>query len=300
MNVNDLQINISQSNNAPSNDSQTNRARNYRSLPATGGDSSIGVQTPEGIEFALHPAGLPIRACAWAIDVAAQGVVIFIVILISEFMAIINQSISGGWFMLILIFALNWFYYTGFEIFWRGQSLGKRFMGIRVVRSDGSPVNPGASFLRNLLRFADSFMFLYLIAAVCMLASPAFRRIGDWVADTIVVYTAAARVPGRFTPPALRQSGMPWLANVPKITPSQKLGLEEKQAVLSFARRYPLLGKARADEIAALWTAKLNCSPQSLQASQKNNSAEEKNGGEKIKSDSAYLLGIAHTLGGSQ
>jgi len=246
----------------------------------TGNDSSLGVQTPEGIEFALYPAGFLIRACAWIIDILFQGTLMIAVIIIAEVFTVV----LGFWFSLILIFLLDWFYHTGFEVFWRGQSPGKRFMGIRVVRSDGSPLNPGASFLRNLLRFADTFLFLYLIAFLCMLVSPAFRRFGDWVADTLVVYTAAARVPGRFTSPALRRPGMPWLADVPMVSPARKLDYEEKQAILSFARRYPLLGKARADEIAGIWAAKLRGGPLP--------------GSEAEPSDSAYLLGIAHTLGG--
>ena len=244
----------------------------------SGSDSSLGVQTPEGIEFALYPAGFLIRACACVIDISIQGALL-IAILIAT--AVFERAL-GVWFSLILIFILDWFYHTVFEVFWRGQSPGKRFMGIRVVRPDGSPVNPGASFLRNLLRFADTFMFLYLIAFICMLFSPAFRRIGDWVADTLVVYTAHARTPGRFMSPALKRAAMPWLSGVPMISPCRKLRYEEKQAVLSFARRYPLLGRARADEIAGIWAGKLrgDAAPETGQP------------------DSIYMLGIAHTLDG--
>ena len=248
----------------------------------TGNDSSLTVQTPEGIEFALYPAGFLIRACAWAVDALIQGTLMIAILITGE---ILLWGL-GFWFSLILIFVLDWFYHTAFEVFWRGQSPGKRFMGIRVVRADGSPVNPGASFLRNLLRFADTFMFLYLIAFVCMLVSPAFRRFGDWVADTLVVYTDTARSPGRFMAPALRRSAMPWLADLPITHASRKLGYEEKQAILSFARRYPLLGKARADEIAEIWTAKLR-GAESLGAKT-----------ETEPRGSDYLLGIARTLGG--
>jgi len=247
----------------------------------TGNDSSLRVQTPEGIEFVLYPAGFLIRACAWAIDAFIQGILIIAIRIILE----IYGRAVGIWFFLILLFILDWFYHAAFEVFWRGQSPGKRFMGIRVVRSDGSPVNPGASFLRNLLRFADTFMFLYLIVFICMLVSPAFRRFGDWVADTLVVYTATARSPG--ISPALRRPGMPWLAGLPAVYPARKLDYEEKQAILSFARRYPLLGKARADEIAGIWTA-------GLRGAEETRSADS----EPDTSASACLLGIARTLGG--
>ena len=241
-------------------------------------DSSLGVQTPEGIEFVLYPAGLYIRACAWAIDGFIQGTLMLTIIITAG----IFSQVLGFWFSLILLFVLDWFYHTAFEVLNKGQSPGKRIMGIRVVRGDGSPVNPGASFLRNLLRFADTFMFLYLIALICMLVSAGWRRLGDWVGDTLVVYTSYARAPGRFSAPALRRPSLPWLADIPMAYPSRPLDYEEKQAVLSFARRYPLLGKARADEIAAPWAARL------------------KDDSEADVSPSTYLLGIAHTIGGAQ
>jgi hypothetical protein len=223
----------------------------------------------------------------------------------------ILTELLGFWFLLLLFFALDWFYHTAFEVLCRGQSPGKRLMGIRVIRGDGSPVNPGASFLRNLLRFADTFMFLYLIAFICMLVSPGFRRLGDWVADTLVVYTDNARSPGSFTSPILRRPEMPWLADVPMAAPSRKLNYEEKQALLMFARRYPLLGKARADEIARLWVGEPESHGRTaLESGEEPHpvargwSEEAENlRSEKVDDSeaeaSAYLLGIAHTLGGA-
>jgi len=256
--------------------------KKFGSSPA---DSALPVQTPEGIEFILYPAGLLIRACAWAIDCFFQGAVLIVIV-------IAGSLTLGPWFFLILIFVLDWFYHTAFDVFCRGQSPGKRIMGIRVVRGDGSPVNPGASFLRNLLRFADTFLFLYLIAFLCMIVSPGFRRFGDWVADTLVVYTANTRLPARFSSPVLGRSGMPWLEDFPVVFPSGKLSYEEKQAILMFARRYPLLGKARSDEIAAIWAAR-------LKAGISTGSDGETGITDAFEtSASAYILGIARTLGG--
>ena len=252
-------------------------------------DSLLGVQTPEGIEYVLYPAGIIMRACAWAIDCVIQGIFLLAIIITAG----ILSDVLGMWFILILIFALDWFYHTAFEVLCRGQSPGKRLMGIRVVRRDGSPVNPGASFLRNLLRFADSFMFLYLIAFICILVSPGFRRLGDWIADTLVVYNDNTRSPGRFTSPVLRRSTMPWLEDVPLVTPSRKLDYEERQAILMFARRYPLLGKARADEIARIWVGTLQGG-----GALKFGTAESPDSEAEV-SASAYLLGIAHTLSGA-
>ena len=242
-----------------------------------GNDSAVAVQTPEGIAFLLHPAGILVRGCAWAIDTCIQGVLIAVLQII---MWGSGQEL-GYWFLLLLAFVVNWFYHCAFEIFGRGQSLGKRIMGIRVVCSNGSPINPGASFLRNLLRFADAFMGLYLIAFVCMAISPGFRRLGDWVADTLVVYVAESRS-RKGLASHMKRSETPLFANIAKRAPVRKLGYEEKQAILAFASRYPLLGKARADEVARLWAGDL-CGRESQQGED---------------SASTCILGVARTLGG--
>ena len=63
-------------------------------------------------------------------------------------------------------------------------------MGLKVVTTSGSPPTLGASMLRNLLRFADFLPFGYLFGVVTCLSNRNFQRIGDLVADTLVVYDA--------------------------------------------------------------------------------------------------------------
>jgi uncharacterized RDD family membrane protein YckC len=211
-------------------------------------DSSLGVETPEGVEFVLFPAGPLIRSCAWGIDQMIQGALMVALMLVSDTL----RGQGGVWVVLILVFCLDWFYHVAWETLCRGQSPGKRIMGLRVVRSGGMPVNPGASFLRNLLRFADTFLFLYPIALVSMTASRGFRRLGDWVGDTLVVYTAQSLSP-RLSGPLLKTP----LSVFPVPAPPVALKGKEKRGLRMFAQRYPLLGKARADEIAGPYAASL-------------------------------------------
>lgn len=67
-----------------------------------------------------------------------------------------------------------------------GQTLGKRICGIRVVKANFSPCGLGAGFLRNLMRIADAF-FYYLVAVIALAASFKWQRVGDLVADTVVI-----------------------------------------------------------------------------------------------------------------
>ena len=240
-------------------------------------DTSLSVQTPEGIEFIIYPAGFLIRACSYAIDLTIQ---LFFIIAAA---ITINSLfvIAGKWLWLLILFAVNWFYHVFCELSFKGQSLGKKILGLRVVRSDGSPINPGASFLRNLLRFADTFLFLYIIALICMSASQGFRRLGDWAADTLVIYTANS-------PSSSRHFDMSWLSRYMMIAPSESLSYDEKQTILMFARRYPLMSKERADEIAKIYT--------DIFRSKEHNEEYSSAG----ISDSEYLLGIAAKLSGER
>jgi uncharacterized RDD family membrane protein YckC len=240
-------------------------------------DSALGVQTPEGIEFVLHPAGLPVRACAYGVDVLIQWFCIGAVYFILGPL----RDLVGFWLLLLIRFAVIWSYHVVCECCFKGQSLGKRIFGIRVVMGSGAPVRAGASFMRNLLRSADAFMFLYLTGLLSVCLSRGFRRIGDWAADTLVVYTSASRPPYRIA------GGMP---GIPVQSPAFPLSYEEKQAVLDFARRCPLLGKARADEIAGDYAACLRTGK-----APRGESGASSEGG---FGSAEYLLGIARGLSG--
>jgi len=231
-------------------------------------DSSIKALTPEGVEFVLFPAGLPVRTLAYAIDKITQWGIIFVTSLIVE---ILGNSI-GIWLALILNFLVDWFYHVICELAFRGQSLGKRITGLRVIKSDGSPVDPSSSFLRNLLRFADTFFFCFPIAFITIAASKGFRRLGDWAGGTLVVYSSLAKNKSVNSLSVLLEKYEPVIAARP-------LSGDEKQAVLNFARRYPLLGEARANEIAAIYAPYLKDETCAL-------------------TDAAFLLGLARKLSG--
>jgi uncharacterized RDD family membrane protein YckC len=223
------------------------------SAPPFSLDSGITAESPEGIEFTLFPAGPLIRSCAWGIDKGIQWILITVISAVSEFF----RNEGGAWLFLLLIFCIDWFYHTLWELLCRGQSPGKLILGIRVIGVDGSPVSAGASFLRNLLRFADTFLFLCPVALTSMLLSRGFRRLGDWAGGTLVVYTAqslAVSSPPEKNPTAAGLS--PEYGGGPAKDWGPLSG-EEKQGILMFLRRYPLLGRARSDEIAAPFAAAL-------------------------------------------
>ena len=68
----------------------------------------------------------------------------------------------------------------------QGATLGKMALGLRVTRTDGSPISLGESIIRNLLRIIDGLL-VYLVGAIFVWTSPLKQRLGDRVAHTVVV-----------------------------------------------------------------------------------------------------------------
>jgi len=68
-----------------------------------------------------------------------------------------------------------------------GQTLGKRLLGLRVMRASGERPGAGAIFLRTLLRLVDALPLLYALGLIVALSTGRRQRIGDLVAGTVVV-----------------------------------------------------------------------------------------------------------------
>jgi hypothetical protein len=75
-----------------------------------------------------------------------------------------------------------------FEIFWKGQTPGKRWARIRVIKESGRAITPFEAITRNLMRAIDLMPSLYGVGVVTMLLNSKHRRLGDYVAGTLVVH----------------------------------------------------------------------------------------------------------------
>jgi len=100
----------------------------------------------------------------------------------------------GQWMMLTWAFVSYWGYPIICEVYFKGRTIGKRAAGIEVLRADGLPVGWRESTLRNLLLVADFLPALYITGLMSMLYDDQFRRIGDIVARTLVVYSEKAQI----------------------------------------------------------------------------------------------------------
>jgi len=194
-------------------------------------DTLRHVETPEGVSLTLRAAGPVPRALAWLVDLAVRGTVLWV-----AFMVLALAGATGTGLSLLLLFAMTWAYPILFEVFWFGQTPGKRLMGLRVVRGDGGPVSWLASITRNLLRTVDMLPLLYAFGLASTLIDRSGRRLGDLVADTLVVYVDPPR--RSLLLPEGEVKAWPFTLRV-----------EEQQALVSFAERSRGLSEARQCEL---------------------------------------------------
>jgi uncharacterized RDD family membrane protein YckC len=99
---------------------------------------------------------------------------------------------GGGWFYLGLLWGMSMLVINGILAYRNGQSIAKKWLGIKDVRTDGSRVSFARIFwLRNVLNSCISFIpvigGIYGLIDVLFIFGSAKRCIHDYIADTIVV-----------------------------------------------------------------------------------------------------------------
>ncbi len=167
------------------------------------------VETPEQIRINYSIAGIGSRFYAAFVDIAVLIPLICIgVYVIIRTHAVLDENF-GNWLVAITsiaIFALIWGYYIAFEITTNGQSPGKRALGLRVIKTNGYPINFSDSAIRNLVRIIDFLPFCYGAGLVAMLFNKNWQRLGDLAAGTLVVKEDAVASPNPVHPPTIQKS----------------------------------------------------------------------------------------------
>ncbi len=161
-------------------------------------DEYLDINTPENVVFGYQVAGIGSRFLAALIDtiliVILQIVVYLTLLLIIANLANLDDLTSDSnisWLAAIfglIGFAFLWGYYIFFELLWNGQSPGKRRIGLRVIRQDGTPISAAEAVIRNLVRIIDFLPLYYGVGVISMFIDGKARRLGDLAAGTLVVY----------------------------------------------------------------------------------------------------------------
>ena len=159
--------------------------------------NTIKIETPESVELEFALAGVGSRAVALIIDYVILSFSLLLIFWFSiyvlsqlsqlEMWASVDTATIQLWVLAIaglILFAVYIGYFVGFETAWYGQTPGKRYAKIRVIQDDAQPVRIFQTTLRSLLRPVDDIMF---IGFFCILFTRKEKRLGDWLAGTLVV-----------------------------------------------------------------------------------------------------------------
>ncbi len=148
---------------------------------------ALRIRTPEGITFSFQLAGPVIRGLAWIVDFLAIIAVSRGLGILAELAGLISADIAGA-VSTLGYFVVSIGYGVASEWLWRGQTLGKRLVNLRVMDAQGLRLQFHQILIRNLLRFVDMLPVAYLVGGLSCLLSRKAQRLGDIAANTVVVH----------------------------------------------------------------------------------------------------------------
>jgi uncharacterized RDD family membrane protein YckC len=183
--------------------------------------------TGEAVVLELRLAKLASRSLAVAIDVAVQlALFLFGTLVLAGTVSFVDDSLAAAIGLLFYV-AVILGYPVAFETLTKGRSLGKLALGLRVVREDGGPIQFRHALVRGLLSVVEIWATFGAVALITSLASAQGRRVGDFLAGTVVIHE---RVPVRSAPVALMPPALAgWAARLDLSRVPDDLALAARQ-----------------------------------------------------------------------
>lgn len=156
--------------------------------------NDLVVRTPEGITFSYALASPVTRFLALIVDICCVTALISLVRLIVYLLSVVSLDV-GMAVSVLVFFVLQIGYSIACEWLWRGQTVGKRVLRLRVMDARGLRVQFSQIAIRNLLRAVDGLPMLYLLGGIVAWCNPKTQRLGDIAANTVVVRTPKIEQP---------------------------------------------------------------------------------------------------------
>ena len=225
--------------------------------------NEVTITTPEHVPIRLEPAGAGSRFLATMMDT-------FLITAVSSVLGFAFGLLlpRGIAFALIITanFLLTWGWHVFFEVRKQGRTPGKRALRLRVIDARGLPVSLYQSLVRNIVRAIDFAPAFYGFAALVTMITPSRRRLGDLVADTLVVRDAQPLTyKGQFA--SDRRHNPLRTPRVLRLV-RHKISLEEREFLLTLCLRADRMSpEARYDlmeEVAGVYRAELGLEADSI------------------------------------
>ncbi len=150
--------------------------------------NTIKIRTTQNVEVEYPMASLGDRIIAHLID----SVVYFIWAMLVA-LALNKTGMNEKFLFFVVIVIPIMFYHLLCEVFFNGQSVGKRARDIRVIKLSGEAPSIGDYLLRWMFRLIDTGVSTGVVAIVCIASSQKGQRLGDMAAGTCVIKERAVR-----------------------------------------------------------------------------------------------------------
>lgn len=217
---------------------------------------ALSIVTPEHVSIRLEPAGAGSRFLALMIDSMITTGIASLIASLSG--ALFPRGVVGAIFVTVN-FVLTWGWHVYFETRRQGRTPGKRALRLRVIDARGLPLTLYQSFVRNVTRAVDFLPLFYGLGATAGLIHPHRRRLGDLVADTLVIRESQPLVDRGAVAAARRHNTL----RSPRILRAirHRISLEEREFLLSLCLRASKMAPAARydlmEDVAAMYRAKL-------------------------------------------
>ncbi len=228
-------------------------------------DSTIQIVTPENIAFDYQVAGPFQRVPAFLLDFGIRALFLTTVFIIVLMAGVWGGQLFNFGIFLIVLFVTEWFYGGLFEAYMNGQTPGKRWLGLRVLTTDGQPITGWQAILRNFLRLADTMPWLSVamllgvegvpewlawlplgsFGLACTMLNRRYQRLGDLVSGTMVVVEEHPWSPGLVK---LEDPRVDQLAK--ELPASMQLSRTTTRALAMYTERRRYLSVGRRHEVA--------------------------------------------------
>lgn len=195
------------------------------------------VLTPEKVVVSFNLATLGSRIMAKFIDLILIYFLMIGVFISASFIASALFAEANALIITIasLLAAFAVFgYFIICEFFWKGQTVGKKALGIRVMMADGTPLTFLGAVYRNLILIGD--LVLPFVGLIAMFITPKCQRVGDLASGTLVVHDGKPR--WQYHPSPHREGIHPFEPHVGEL---RGMTLEEYLAIKRLCDRFPEL-----------------------------------------------------------
>ena len=205
--------------------------------------------TGDAVVLELRLAKLASRSLALAIDLAVQVTLLFAgTFVVAGVVSLADDALAAAVALVFYVLVVIG-YPVAMETATRGRTLGKLALGLRVVREDGGPIRFRHALVRGLLSVVEVWLTLGSVALITSLASAKGKRVGDFLAGTVV---ARERMPVRAAPVAAMPPALAgWAGGLDLSRLPDDLALAARQFLARQGELAPAVRATMGDRLAA-------------------------------------------------